>query len=59
MVPFFAAGLSGWADFNLGRNSFTHRAYRYSEDHPAFSDKDMDPNRFKALNEIYGPDAFE
>ena len=59
MVPFFAPGLSGWAGFNLGRNSFTHRAYRYSPDMEGFKDKDMDPEKFEALNDIYGPEAFD
>jgi hypothetical protein len=59
MVPLFAPGLSGWAGFNLGRNSFIHRAYRYSVDMECFKDKQINPDRFKALNDIYGPEAFD
>ena len=58
MVPFFAPGKSGQGTFNLGWNSFTHRAYHYGVDMVGFKDKDMDPDRFKALNDIYGPDAY-
>jgi len=58
MVPFAAPGTSGWADFNLGKNSFTHRAYRYAPDMAGFKDKDMDPGKFQALNDLYGPEAF-
>ena len=59
MVPFYAPGKSGQGTFNLGRNNFTHRAYRYDVDMAGFKDKDMDPDRFKALNDIYGPDAYD
>jgi len=59
MIPFYAPGVSGWAGFNLGRNNYTHRAYRYSPDMECFKDKDMDPNKFKALNDLYGPEAFD
>lgn len=59
MVPFFAPGLSSWAGFNLGRNNWIHRAYRYGPDMKGFKDKDLDPNKFRALNDIYGPEAFD
>ena len=59
IVPLYAPGLSGQGTFNLGRNNYTHRAYRYSPDMAGFKDKDMNPDRFKALNDIYGPDAFD
>lgn len=59
MVPFYAPGKSGQGTFNLGRNNYTHRAYRYSPDMKGFKGKDMDYNRFKALNDIYGPEAFD
>jgi hypothetical protein len=58
MVPFYAPGLSGWAGFNLGRNNYTHRAYRYGPDFEGFKGKDLSPDKFPALNDIYGPDAF-
>ena len=58
MIPFYAPGASGWGAFNLGRNNYTHRAYRYDPDFEGLKGKDLDPNKFKALNDIYGPDAF-
>ncbi len=57
-VPFFTPLTSGQGTFNLGRNPFTHRAYRYPLDMAGFKDKDLNPDRFKALNDIYGPEAF-
>jgi len=59
MVPFYAPGLSKETGFILGRNNYVHRAYRYNPNMEGFKDKDMDPNRFQALNDLYGPDAFD
>jgi len=60
MVPFYApGGLAAWGTFSLGRNNFTHRAYRYRPDMEGFKDKDMNPDKLKALNDIYGPEAFD
>lgn len=58
MVPFYAPGISGWAGFNLGRNNYTHRAYRFEPDFEGFKGKDLDPGKFEGLNDIYGPGAF-
>ena len=55
-MPFFAPGKSGQGTLNLGRNSFMHRAYHYGVD--MAGRKDMDPEGFKALNDIFGPDAY-
>ncbi len=58
IIPFYAQVRSGQGSFNLGRNNFTHRAYRYPLDWEGFKDKDLNPDRFKALNDLYGPEAF-
>jgi len=59
IIPFYAPGISGWGDFNLGHNNYAHRAYRYGPDFSGFKDKDMDPDRFKAINDIYVQQAFK
>jgi len=55
MVLFSAPDKSGQGIFNPGRNSFSHRACHDGVDMAGF--KDMYPDRFTALNDIYGPDA--
>jgi hypothetical protein len=37
-----------------GRNNMAFRVYRYGPDFPGLQDKDLDPERFSALNGIYG-----
>lgn len=43
----------------VGRNSWLQDAYRHSLDFEGFKGKDLDPNRFKLLNEVYGPETFK
>ncbi len=43
----------------LGRNNSMHQATRYGPDFEGFKGKDLDPNKYKVLNQMYGPDAFK
>ena len=43
---------------DLGKNNMVHRATRYAPDYPGLAGKDLNPDRFKVLNQMYGPDAF-
>jgi len=50
--PFYAlASHHGWI------NSI-FRAHRYSPDYAGLRGRDLDPERFKVVNQLYGPDAF-
>ena len=43
----------------LGRNNCMHYIRRYGTNFEGFKGKDLDPNNYKVLNQIYGPDAFK
>ncbi|MHC4221630.1 MAG: hypothetical protein ACYST9_04350, partial [Planctomycetota bacterium] len=43
---------------DLGKNNMVHRATRYAPDYAGLAGKDLNPDRFKVLNQMYGPDAF-
>jgi hypothetical protein len=36
------------------RSFLLWRAHRYSPDHPALAGRDLDPDRFRALNRLHG-----
>lgn len=42
----------------LGKNNMGHRATRYAPDYPGLAGKDLNPDRFKIMNQMYGPGAF-
>ena len=39
---------------DASRANSLFRAHRYGPDHPALADKDLDPDKFAALNRLYG-----
>ncbi len=44
---------------DLGHNPWVHRAKRFGMDFEAFKGKDLDPDKHKAINLLYGSEAFK
>jgi len=60
VCPFYASATSMlYGTLALGRNNWVHCAHRYDPDFKGFEGKNLDPGKFKLLNEIYGPDMFK
>ncbi len=45
--------------FGLGSWNWVFRSFRYGPDYPGLKGKVLDPNNYKELNGLYGPDAFK
>ena len=43
---------------SLGNNNFIFRAYRYAPDFEGFNGKELDPQKFTVVNQLYGPSAY-
>ena len=50
--PFY----SQWMDV-FGQMNGIFRSYRYGPDYPGLKGKDLNPDNYKSLNQIYGPEA--
>jgi hypothetical protein len=42
---------------DMGHSPWIHRSKRHPKDFSAFAGKDLDPERYKAINALYGPQA--
>ncbi len=46
-----------WLKDVFGRMNGIFRSYRYGRDYPGLKGKDLDPNNYQGLNQVYGPEA--
>jgi len=46
-----------WLKDVFGPTNQVFRAYRHGPDYPAFKGKDLNPDNYQSLNQIYGPEA--
>jgi len=58
--PFYTTiiGSAMMENSELGKNNMVHRSTRYAPDFPGFKGKDLNSDKWKMLNAVYGPKTF-